>query len=52
MDFNVEKKENFPIKLQKMLQYYLELKGHLQGRISPFLSLKEIIILVLNSLTI
>ena len=38
MDFNLEKKEKFPITLQKNVAILLELKGHLQGRISPFLS--------------
>ena len=54
MDFNVEKKEKFPITLQRNVAILVRIKGTLAGRILPFLLhlLKVIIILVLNLLTI
>ena len=54
MDFNVEKKEKFPITLQRNVAILFRIKETLAGKDSSFLLhlLKVIIILVMNSLTI
>ena len=54
MDFNVEKKEKFPISLQRNVAILFRIKGTLAGKdITIYMHmLKEMIILVLNSLTI
>ena len=53
MDFNIEKKHNFPITLQKNVSILFRIKGTLAGKdITISIAPAEIIILVLNFLTI